>query len=106
MGTEFTVKDFRTYAANYLFVELLLRETNTRTPDNTKKINKNIKKALERTAKYLRHTKTVSKKSYIMEFCINLYQSDPYFFINNKNNNVDEVLLSIIKSYKKTLGKK
>jgi len=39
MGEQFTIKDFRTYAANYHFVESLISETNKRTPKNEKVIN-------------------------------------------------------------------
>jgi DNA topoisomerase-1 len=103
MGKDFTCKDFRTYAANFHFVKSLLNETSKRKPKNDTIIKKNIKLALEKTAFYLKHTKAISKKSYIMNFTVNLYSSNPAYFIDNKNNDTNDVLLNILKLYKQSL---
>ncbi|MBA42726.1 MAG: hypothetical protein CMF62_01810 [Magnetococcales bacterium] len=101
MGEKFTCKDFRTYAANHHFIRNLLNETNKRKPKNTKIIKKNITEALKKTAFYLRHTKAISKKSYVMNFTLNLYENDPKYFINRKDQNPNKVLSEILKLYKK-----
>lgn len=100
MGSEFTIKDFRTYGANYYFIKALLSETRKRTPKHKKIMRKNILNALKISAKHLGHTRAISKKSYVMSFCIEMYQDNPDFFINRKYNNVNEVLLEILKLYK------
>lgn len=103
MGDKFFTKDFRTYAANHHFVRSLLQETQKRSPKNDKVIKKNVKNAIKNTAFYLRHTKAISKKSYIMNFCIDMYSNDTEFFINNKYEDPNKVLMIVLKRYKKTI---
>jgi len=103
MGKEFTVKDFRTYSSNYLFIKALLRETKKRSPKNEKIIKKNILKARKHTATALRHTLSISKKSYVMAFATELYQNNPDFFIANKDKDANQVLLNILKLYKQNV---
>jgi DNA topoisomerase I len=105
MGPEYSAKDFRTYAANMYFVRALLSETNKRTPNNQKKIKKNILKALKSTAYYLRHTRAISKKSYVMNFAMNLYQSNPDWFLQRKDEDPDEVLLELLRTYRRNVLK-
>lgn len=105
MGPNYTAKDFRTYAANMYFVKSLLYETRRRVPNNQKKIKKNILKALKSTAYYLRHTRAISKKSYVMNFAINLYQSNPDWFMSRKEGDPDDVLLELLKIYRKKILK-
>lgn len=100
MGKEFTVKDFRTYAANFYFVKALLKETRTRTPDSQKAIKKNLSNAQETTAFYLRHTKAISKKSYTMDLIREMYNTNPQYFIENKSKQPLTVLMAILKDYK------
>lgn len=101
MGPEYTVKLFRTYGANHYFIKALLKETKNRSPKTQIAIKKNIMKAVESTAFYLRHTKAVSKKSYVMNFAIDMYTNDPEYFIDRKNDDPDAVLLSLLRMYKK-----
>lgn len=72
VGPEFTVKDYRTWGANMIFLETLLEFKDSE--QNTKKI---ISLALERTAKKLGNNKATSKNSYVMEYIIKEYQKDP-----------------------------
>lgn len=103
MGVQFTVKDFRTYGANYKFIEALLKETKMRNPKNKKIIKKNILNAYNTTAHYLRHTKSISKKSYVNNIIEELYFKVPQSFIEHKNDeDPNELLLKILKLYKKT----
>jgi DNA topoisomerase I len=103
MGYEFSIKDFRTYGANYYFTRAILSETSKRRPVNEKSKKKNILRALKTTAHYLKHTKAISKKSYVMNFTIEMYQNNPEWFIDRKNMAPNDVLLDILKQYKKNI---
>ncbi len=103
MGNEYTAKDFRTYSSNYYFVRTLLRQTKKQLPTNPKIIKRNILNAIKSVVHYLRHTRAVSKKSYIMSFTVDLYQNSPEYFIKRKDDDADEVLLDILNMYKKNL---
>lgn len=103
MGEEFTVKDFRTYAANYHFTRSLLNETKKRKPKTQKILKQNLKKAQEDTAHYLRHTKAISKKSYVMKLLNELYLEDPEYFVKNKNKDPLDVLMAIIRQFKRKI---
>lgn len=103
MGQEFTIKDFRTYGANLYFIKALLSETKKRTPKNRKTIKKNLMNAFKTTAKQLKHTGTVSKKSYVMNFAIELYQNSPEYFVKNKNADPHDIVLDLLKLYKKNI---
>ena len=104
MGKDFTIKDFRTYAANYHFINYLLNETKKRLPKNDKIKKKNIVKSLEKTAKHLKHTKSISKKSYVMNFIVELYMNNTEYFIKNKYSETNEVLLDLLKLYRKSIN--
>ena len=104
MGVNFSVKDFRTYAANFHFISSLLSETKKRLPKNDKIKKKNILKSLKKTAKFLKHTKSISKKSYVMNFIIELYMNNPSYFISKKYDNTNDILLDLLKLYKKSIN--
>ena len=103
MGSEFTIKDFRTFGANLYFIKSLLNETKRRTPKDRKSIKKNLLNAFKTTARQLKHTGSVSKKSYIMNFAIELYQNNPDFFVEHKNEDPIKFLIDILKMYKKNI---
>lgn len=105
MGPEFTAKDFRTYAANHYFIKALLKETKKRYPKDPKIMKKNILAAIKSTAFYLRHTRAISKKSYVINFAVNLYQNNPDFFVQRKEMDPNNVLLEILQLYKKKIIK-
>jgi DNA topoisomerase-1 len=100
MGQEFSIKDFRTYGANLYFIKALLSETRARKPKNRAVIKKNLMNAFKVTAKQLKHTGAVSKKSYVMNFAIELYQNSPEFFTQRKNSDPRTVLLELLQMYK------
>jgi DNA topoisomerase-1 len=100
MGKSFTCKDFRTYAANFYFIKALLNETKKRSPKNKKIIKENLNYAQENTAFYLRHTKSISKKSYTMSLIRDMYTTDPEWFIENKNRQPINVLIDILKIFR------
>jgi len=111
MGKEFTVKDFRSYAANYHFIKSLLKETKKRSPKNNKVIKKNIKEAILGTAFHLRHTPSISKKSYVLNFAIELYQENPAYFVDASkgvisSNLINSLILDLLTMYAEKCGKK
>ena len=105
MGKLFTMKDFRTYAANYYFIKALIKETKKKNPINQKIAKKNLSNAQETTAFYLRHTKNISKKSYTMELIRDTYINNPNYFIENKNSKPLIILLELLKDFKDKLKK-
>jgi DNA topoisomerase-1 len=105
MGKKFTVKDFRTYSANRYFVRSILHETKKRNPKNKKAIKKSITSALKSVIYYMRHTMSVSKKSYVMHFVINLYENNPKYFVDKLDDDPDDVLLDLLKLYRKKVIK-
>ena len=100
MGEDFTIKDFRTYAANETFVKSLLNETKKRSPKDRRTIKKNIMNAFKSTARQLKHTGAVSKKSYVLNFALELYQNDPEIYIKNKNIDPTDFLKMLLDMYK------
>ena len=105
MGKSFSCKDFRTYAANFYFIKALLKETKNRNPITQKIAKKNLSLAQENTAFYLRHTKSISKKSYTMELIRDMYMNDPDYFIQNKNKQPLTILLDLLKIFKDNINK-
>ena len=101
MGKHLSVKYFRTYASNIYFIQALLNETKKKSPITQKIIKKNLRTAQEYTAFYLRHTKSISKKSYVLDLIRNLYMTEPQYFILNKNKKPLTLLIEILKIYKK-----
>lgn len=99
MGKDFTVKDFRTYAANYHFIKALLNEIKK----HGESVKKNIINSIKVSAKHLGHTKNISKKSYIMSYSIDLYTKHPEFFIGHKYDDPLDLLILILKNYKKNI---
>lgn len=100
MGKSFSCKDFRTYAANFYFIKALLKETKNRNPVTQKIAKKNLSLAQENTAFYLRHTKSISKKSYTMDLIRDMYMNDSDYFIQNKNKQPLTILLDLLKIFK------
>ena len=106
MGKAFTCKDFRTYAANFYFIKALLIETKKRSPKNKKIIKQNLNAAQENTAFYLRHTKSISKKSYTMSLIRDMYNDNPEWFVQNKNRQPLNVLIDLLKIFKDKIKEK
>jgi DNA topoisomerase-1 len=99
MGDEFTIKDFRTYAANYHFIEALLEEINF---NGNTAVKKNITTAFKVASEKLSHTVSIAKKAYIMPFTINLYMEHPEFFVARRDDNPKKVLIDVLNLYKKS----
>jgi DNA topoisomerase-1 len=77
IGKPFTVKDFRTIAANSIFINQIRKQPTT----NPKQA---IREALKHTAKQLGHRTATSKKSYVSERLTERYLKNPILF-NKKN---------------------
>lgn len=73
MGESFTAKDFRTYAANILFIKYLKEMSTTGTKQKHKK---NVIEAYDKVAKDLGHTRTICRNSYVMSSIVERYMED------------------------------
>ena len=105
MGPDFSAKDFRTLYSNMHFINALLKETQNRLPKDERSIKKNILNAIKKSSSLLKHTKSVSKKSYVLNFIIDLYQEDPEYFIIHREDPPVDILVNLLKEYKKTSKK-
>lgn len=76
MEGEFTAKDFRTYAANNLFLKFILKPSCTQTI-------KHINNCYDKVAEELHHTRSVCKSSYVMPIISEKYLENPVNFIKN-----------------------
>ena len=93
MGQDFTCKDFRTYASNLLFVDMLSKLP---LPTDLKENKRNLVKAFSYTSHKLGHTPLISKKSYIMPHIYKQYETNPRVFYKKR----PKILLKqLFKSY-------
>ena len=104
MGKIFISKDFRTYSANYNFLTEIVKESQRHKPKTKKQIKKNLRTAIERSAKKLGHQKSISKKAYIMTYIQNLYMDYPELF--RKPKSISGLLKKLLKMYTLTFKKK
>jgi DNA topoisomerase-1 len=89
-NSEFTVKDFRTYYSNILFIEKLQSSsTGTGTGTTTSLINKTY----DFVAEKLGHSKGISKKAYIYPGIAEKFIEDPGYF---KNKTPSRILRNLI----------
>ena len=72
-----SVKMFRTWTANYTLLRELLKID---IPQNDRQSKKNVNKAVKKAAASMHHSAGVSKKSYMNNEIIDLYQEDPQNF--------------------------
>jgi len=73
IGKSFTVKDFRTIAANSIFIDKIKKQPTT-SPKSS------IREAIKLTAKQLGHRAATSKKSYVSERLTERYLKNPDLF--------------------------
>ena len=105
-----TPKMFRTWYANYYFLETIKKDINKNMDEliticNYKtKIKSYIKKCCEYVAEKLNNTATISKKSYLDSEIIDIFVNNPCHFINFLNNNNklsnNDLLIKIMKKIK------
>ncbi len=90
MGDDFTAKDFRTHAANDLFMKLLVSKTNANPPDGVTKTKKIINECYDQVSSELGNTRAVCKTSYVMPIIAENYLKDPIQFVS-KNKKLEDV---------------
>lgn len=114
IGNQFTIKDFRTLGSNLYYIQALLditkKTTKTRKQPSSdvpilsqKQIKDNLKQALLKTSNHLKHTANVAKKSYVMAMIVELYQTNPAYFIINQDKTADELLSELLELYTASL---
>lgn len=90
-----TLKNFRTYGVNIVFLKKIYDKLLLSDKTETKKY---IKNSIEETANIIGHTKGISKKSYLSEDVINAVEN---FILKNeiKNKSFDSFLNSLLKYF-------
>lgn len=81
MGDDFTAKDFRTYAANDLFLKFILQKE---IPSGVTQTKKTINKCYDEVADELGHTRSVCRTSYVMPLIPEKYMESPTDFMTKK----------------------
>jgi DNA topoisomerase-1 len=94
MGTQFSCKDFRTYAANRYFLEYVRKETRDHPPTTQKQKKLNLRNALAKAAEKLGHKPSISKKSYV-RYLSDMYLDDPGQFTSRKH--IDTLLTELFR---------
>jgi DNA topoisomerase-1 len=80
MGDDFSSKDFRTYAANDLFLKFILQKE---IPSNNTQIKKTINECYDEVAKELGHSRSICRTSYVMPLISEKYTENPNKFISS-----------------------
>ncbi len=81
MGDDFTAKDFRTYAANDLFLKFILQKD---IPQSATQIKKTINECYDEVADELGNTRAVCRSSYVMPLIPEKYSENPSEFVSKK----------------------
>lgn len=87
MGGDFTAKDFRTYAANVLFLKFILRKD---IPSSTTQAKKIVNECYDEVAEELHHTRSVCRSSYVMPIISEKYIENPSVFVS-KNPSLTDI---------------
>jgi DNA topoisomerase-1 len=90
-NSDFTCKDFRTYASNMLFLKILCKYPVPKNPTEAKKI---LKIVYDQVANKLGHSSAISKKSYVMSIFPEQYLLKPGQF---SGKNPDLVFKKVFK---------
>ena len=87
-NSSITVKMFRTWAANNMLLRELLK---MEMPNTQRQTRKNIQNAIKKSARLMHHTSGVSKKSYMNNEILSMYENSPQEFVEGlkryKNSN-------------------
>ncbi len=78
MGDDFTAKDFRTYAANDLFLKFILQKD---IPNGITQMKRTINECYDEVSKELGNTRAVCRTSYVMPIISEKYNDNPSEFI-------------------------
>ena len=102
-NNKITTKDFRTWAANTLFLKSIL---NNEISDKLSKRKKDLREAIKYVSSKLHHTPAVCKKKYLLNNLLDLYIEKPKRFkkyiVNNKSTkySLEELIfLKYLNSY-------
>jgi len=87
IGDDFTAKDFRTYAANDLFLKSLVQKD---VPTSASQIKKVVNECFDEVAAELGHSRSICKTSYVMAIIPEKYTEDPTGFVA-KNPTLDDI---------------
>ena len=88
VGPEFSCKDFRTYAANILFIKKL------GTFKNGSNYGSNIRETFKEVSEKLGHSAAISKGSYVVPYIIDKYKENPNYF--NSSKDPTTILISLL----------
>ena len=83
LGEEYSVKDFRTFSSNDLFLKRLYSKE---IPLNITSAKKNINECYDEVAEKLGHTREVSRSSYVIPSISEKYLEDPVKFMKARLN--------------------
>jgi len=92
---EFSAKMFRTWKANLLFLDELLK---LEFPNNNSQLSQNINNSIKNVAKQLYHTTNICRRSYLDNRIINIYRLQPELFHYNQMDS-KELLISLFKRF-------
>jgi DNA topoisomerase-1 len=93
MGGDFTCKDFRTYASNKLFIDILKNTKIDQGSGSESDLKKNVRRTYDLVAKQLGHTETISKKSYVLDLIPQYYVNNPRKFVETDSDKLFEKIL-------------
>ena len=94
------IKDLRTYLVNFILIQNLLeiiKKQRVNRDTKEKELKKIIRTAIKKTADYIQHTVSVSKKNYVDPRIIKKFLINPEYFNKNINNKPSDILVDIIK---------
>ena len=94
------IKDLRTYLVNFILIQNLLeiiKKQRVNKDTKEKELKKIIRTAIKKTAEYIQHTVSVSKKNYVDPRIIKKFLINPEYFNKNINNKPSDILVDIIK---------
>ena len=94
------IKDLRTYLVNFILIQNLLeiiKKQKVNKDTKEKELKKIIRTVIKKTADYIQHTVSVSKKNYVDPRIIKKFLINPEYFNKNINNKPSDILVDIIK---------
>lgn len=94
------IKDLRTYLVNFILIQNIQKEIKkTKVNKDTKEnvLKKIIRNSIKKTAEYIQHTVSVSKKNYVDPRVVKLFIDKPEYFNKHINDRPSDILLDIVK---------
>lgn len=94
------IKDLRTYLVNFILIQNIQKEIkkNKVSKDTKEKtLKKIVRDAIKKTADYIQHTVSVSKKNYVDPRIVQRFVNKPEYFNKHINDKPSDILVDIIK---------